>query len=124
VVVMITATHLPPRLAPVLRGPGKWMRLEPDAAFDTEAPGPRLPGRFVDSGTVPGFVVFVVLLAAFVAGAIVVAHQSSYQAVCVALASAILFPIFCTGRSGELPESAALAPRALLEWMMGELEGV
>jgi hypothetical protein len=120
-VSMAAATHLPPRLSAALRGPGKWVTLSPDIAFDA---GPRVkaPGRFVDAGTAPGFALFIALLALFVAGAIVVVRQSSYEGVCVALGSAILFPLFCTGRGGELPASPAAAPRELLEWLLDELD--
>ena len=119
---MAFATHLPPRLSAALRGPGAWVRLDPDAAFAPRPSAERLPGRFVDAGTAPGFALFAAALALFVAGAIVVSRKSSYEAICVALGSAILFPIFCTGRGGELPARPSLAPRELLEWLVDSLE--
>jgi hypothetical protein len=118
---MALATHLPPRLSAALRGPGNWVRLDVEAAFEGRTKE-RLPGRFVDAGTAAGFVVFAILLSLFVAGALVVMRRSPYEGFCVALSSAILFPIFCTGRGGELPSSGSEAPRELLEWLVGELE--
>jgi hypothetical protein len=121
-VSMAFATHLPPRLAPVLRGPGKWERLDGDAAFDAKRDAERLPGRFVDAGALPGFALFAALLSLFVFGAIVVLRKNPYEGLSVALASAVLFPLFCTGRGAELPSVGSAAPRELLEWLMGELE--
>ena len=121
---MALATHLPPRLSAPLRGPGKWVHLDAEAAFQAGRAEERLPGRFVDSGTGPGFVVFAVLLSLIVGAAIVVLRRSAYEGLCVALSSALLFPLFCTGRGGELPESGCAAPRELLEWLMTALEGM
>jgi hypothetical protein len=121
-VSMAFATHLPPRLSAALRGPGTWVRLDADAAFAPRPRSERLPGRFVDVGTVPGFALFFACLALFVAAAIVVSRTSPYEAICVALGSAILFPIFCTGRGGELPPKSSVAPQELLEWLVGSLE--
>jgi hypothetical protein len=116
---MAFSTHLPPRLLPVLRGPGKWVRLEPEVAFDPRAEK-RPPGRMLDAGTVPGFLLFAVLLSLFVAGAIVVARRSSYEGLWMALSSALLFPIFCTGSSGDLPFRSL--PEDTLEWLMNALD--
>lgn len=121
-VSMAFATHLPPRLSAALRGPGTWARLDADGAFAPRLREDRLPGRFVDVGTAPGFVLFAACLSLFVAAAIVVSRRSPYEAICAALGSAILFPIFCTGRSGELPARSSVAPQELLEWLVGSLE--
>ncbi|HVW24218.1 MAG TPA: hypothetical protein VHC69_02550 [Polyangiaceae bacterium] len=118
---MASSTHLPPRLSPLLRGPGKWVRLEPETAFEDPRAEKRLPGRLLDAGTVPGFLLFAALLSSFVAGALAVARKSPYEGLWVALASAILFPIFCTGTAGELPFGKA--SEELLEWLMNALDG-
>src|SRR5262249_18753934 len=55
------------------------------------------------------------------AAAIPVFRHSSYEGICVVLGSAILFPLFCTGRGGEVPLGLAVAPRDLLEWLDDEL---
>jgi hypothetical protein len=120
-VAMAFSTHLPPKLLPVLRGPGKWIRLEAEAAFESRTEE-RPPGRILDAGTVPGFVLFAALLSLFVAGAIVVARRSPYEGLWVALSSAILFPIFCTGSGGDLLFGSLV--EETLEWLMNALDGV
>lgn len=114
-ITILAATHLPPGLVPALRGPGKWVPLTGDAAFDGDEPP--LPGRLLDVGCALGFVLFTALLMGFVAAALVVMRRSPYQGVALALGSSVLFPIFFTGRSGELPLDSARAPRLLLEWL-------
>jgi hypothetical protein len=118
-VTMAVATYLPPRFTPTLRGPGKWAELSTAAAFDDDEPP--LPGRLADVGTPLGFVLFTALLMGFVAAALVVMRHSPYQGVALALGSSVLFPLFFTGRSGELPLDPARAPRGLLEWLMEAL---
>jgi hypothetical protein len=114
-VTILAATYLPPRLVTALRGPGKWVRLTGVAAFDGDEPP--LPGRLLDVGSPLGFVLFTALLVGFVAAAIIVMRRSPYDGVALALGSSVLFPIFFTGRSGELPLDPARAPRVFLEWL-------
>jgi hypothetical protein len=121
VVTLAAATHLPPRTTTPLRGPGKWVPLTPEVAFDAGPASPRLPGRFVDAGSPLGFVLFTALLGLFVAAAVTAMRSSTYYGVTLALGSAILFPIFCTGRAGELPPDPVAAPRELLDWLMEQL---
>lgn len=118
-VAMAAATYLPPRLSPTLRGPGRWSELSAAAAFDEE--DPPLPGGLADVGTPLGFVLFTALLMGFVAAALVVMRRSPYQGVALALGASVLFPLFFTGRGAELPQDAARAPRALLEWLLEAL---
>jgi hypothetical protein len=118
---MAAATHLPPRIPLPLRGPGKWVPLEPSVAFDGGPPPPRLRARYLDAGSAVGFALFVLLLAGFVAAAIVVLHHSVYRGIALALGSAVLLPIFHTGRAAELPPDPVTAPRELLEWLFREL---
>ncbi|HVU05757.1 MAG TPA: hypothetical protein VHE30_28605 [Polyangiaceae bacterium] len=113
---LVAQTYLPPAATPVLRGPGKWERRDPDFAFD-DAP-PRLGAlRFVDAGHPFGFVLFVSLLAATVAGALVAMRSSTFHGVAAALASTALFPVFFTGRSAELPPDPTRTPVRILEWL-------
>src|SRR5262249_9534780 len=105
-----------------LRGPGEWRRLTPEVAFDEPSGAPPDPGRFFDASSPLGFVLFASLLVGFVAGAIVVMRSSVYGGLALALGSSVLFLLFFTGRSAELPPDPALAPRALLEWLDGVLE--
>ncbi len=113
------AAHVAPRAQQPLRGPGRWLPLGESEAFARKKQ--RLPGRFFDSGTLPGFLVFLLSLAGFAAGGLYLLPHSPYHALMLALASACLLPIFCTGRAGELPADPAEKPRALLSWLAGKL---
>jgi len=122
VVALAAAAHLPPKLTLPLRGPGRWTRLEPEILAED---GPRRaphPARFLDAGHPLGFVVFLSGLAGFVAGAIATFRVSPYHGVAVGLGSSLLFPIFFTGRAGEVPRDRADAPRELLEWLFERIE--
>ncbi len=114
-VAIAAAIELPPRAIAPLRGPGKWVRLSPESAFDDTGKAPM--SGFLDAGTWLGFVLFLALLAGFVATAIVVMRHSDYYGLSVALASSLLFPIFCTGRVSDLPQDPARAPADLLEFL-------
>lgn len=116
---MALAAQVSPRPVPPLRGPGRWLPLGEDEAFARRKR--RLPGRFLDSGSLPGFCLFLVALAAFAAGGVVLLPESPYHALMLALASACLLPIFCTGRAGELPADPVEQPRALLSWLSRKL---
>jgi hypothetical protein len=118
-VTIAAAIYLPPRLSPSLRGPGKWAELTPAAAFDEE--DSPLPGGLADVGTPLGFVLFTALLMGFVAAALVLMRRSPYHGVALALGASVLFPLFFTGRSAELPQDPARAPRVLLEWLLDAL---
>ncbi len=116
---MALAAHVAPRPVQPLRGPGRWLPLGEDEAFARKKR--RLPGRFLDSGTVPGFLVFMLALAAFAGGGVYLLPESPYHALMLALASACLLPIFCTGRAGALPADPVEQPRALLSWLARKL---
>lgn len=118
-VAMALAAHVAPRSVPPLRGPGRWLPLGEDEAFARKKR--RLPGRFLDAGTVPGFCVFMLALAAFACGGVYLLPESPYHALMLALASACLLPIFCTGRAGALPADPVEQPRALLSWLTRKL---
>ncbi len=113
------ATQLPARGEPTPRRPGRWL---PFADADAFAPQrERLPGGFLDAGALPGFLLFVLGLGGFGALATVLFSRSPYHAVMVALASACLLPIFCTGRGAELPADPARAPVKTLRWLAERL---
>jgi hypothetical protein len=99
---VVLASHASPEVRAPLRGPGQWRRVEPAVAFAAPS-APRLPGRFFDAGSPIGFALFGLCLGAFVIVAFEVMARSAYHGVAVLLASTILFPLFCTGRAGELP---------------------
>lgn len=112
-------THLPARMSPPLRGPGDWVDLGKDALpDDTER---ALPGRVLDVATPLGFSIFAVGLAGFVAAAFMALKVSPYYGVAIGVASATLFPIFCTGRPSELPVSLAVLPGDLIDWLLMDL---
>jgi hypothetical protein len=113
------AIHLPPRLSPPLRGPGEWVDVTQEESLDL--PAAPAPGRFLDVATFAGFAFFAIALAAFAAGAVTVLKHSPFYGVAIGLGSAILFPIFCTGRPSELPLSPAALPADLIDWLLTEL---
>jgi hypothetical protein len=90
-----------PELRPLLRGPGQWLPLQESEAFQRVAL--HLPGRLLDSSTLPGFVCFVLGLCAAVGAAASLLSRSPYEALLALLASAVLLPLFSTGRSVDLP---------------------
>ncbi len=108
VISMLLATELPPRLNPTMRGPGSWERLPDERAF--RVPDAKPAGRWLDTGSVPGFVLFSLCLLAFAALALLLLPSGPYYAAVAALGSACLFPIFCTGRAGELPPDPVARP--------------
>jgi hypothetical protein len=117
---MACAVFFASRSRAMLRGPGQWLPLTEADAFSVRRP--RLPGAWLDSGTLPGFAVFVVVLLAFGAGAAVLLERSPYQALLVLLASASVLPVFCTGRGSELPPDLFFEPSKLLAWLEKKLE--
>ncbi|MEB2324743.1 MAG: hypothetical protein OZ921_19665, partial [Sorangiineae bacterium] len=116
---MALAVQLPPRAAPPLRAPGRWLPLSDEEAFAKERAS--APGRWLDAGTPRGFLVFATLLGGFGGGALLLLPRSAYHALMLALASAVLLPIFCTGRARELPADLAREPRALLAYLARKL---
>jgi hypothetical protein len=113
------ATHLTPRAAVPLRGPGRWLPLGDEEAFRKSKR--KHPGRWLDAGAWSGFLVFALLLAAACAFGLCLLPRSPYQALLVVLGSSCLLPIFCTGRAGELPPDAAREPRTVLLWLAKKL---
>jgi len=98
---LILASLRAPSLRPALRGPGQWLPLQETEAFRRVSP--RLPGRFLDCSTLPGFSCFAVGLAASVGAAAWLLARSPYEALLALLACTVLLPIFSTGRSVDLP---------------------
>lgn len=119
VIAMALAAHRGPLLAPLLRGPGRWLVLDDDDALGSKRV--RLPGRWLDTGAFSGFLVFATALVAFGYGAARLLPVSPYHALLLGLASACLLPIFCTGRASELPADPATAPRGLMKYLVKRL---
>lgn len=118
-VAIVLAVQLPPRAKAPLRAPGHWLPLSDEEAFGR--PKRVVPGRWLDAGSLRGFIVFALALAAFAGGAVRLLAHSPYHALMLALASACLLPIFCTGRASELPADPVQEPRALLAWLAKRL---
>lgn len=109
VVSMVLAAQLNPTSATRMRGPGSWQKLCDEEAFVVRKE--RLPGRFLDTGALPGFLVFVGLLTGLVALALGLLETDPYHALLVLLSGACLLPVFCTGRASELPPDPVERPR-------------
>jgi hypothetical protein len=112
VTAMALGTHLAPRPETRLRGPGRWLPLTDQEAFQSR----RLPvpGRWLDAGTLPGLFLFVLTLAGLSAGALWVLSRSTYDALLLGLGTAALLPIFLTARTSELAEDPVTRPARLL----------
>jgi hypothetical protein len=121
VVAIALALHVSPLPLPVPKKPGRWLPLSDEDAFGARER--KLPGRLLDAGTVPGFFAFLGLLAGFAGGASYVFQRSPYHGLLLALGSASLLPVFCTGRGAELPADGARRPARLLAWLAGRLRG-
>lgn len=121
-VALFAATHLPPRLSLPLRGPGEWVSQDPESALG-DRPKHRARGHVLDVTSLLGFGAFLASLGLFVAASVCVLRHSPYHGVALALASSVLFPLFCTGRPSELPPSGSDAPVDLIEWLLDELGG-
>ncbi|MBI3204954.1 MAG: hypothetical protein HYZ29_25680 [Myxococcales bacterium] len=116
---IVLAAQVTPRALPAPRRPGRWLPLGDDEAFRPSTPV--LPGRWLDAGTLPGFSVFFLFVIGFGVASVYFFLRSPYHGICVALASAVLLPIFCTGRAGELPPHGATQPAPLLAWLAERL---
>lgn len=119
ILAIALAAQLPPRSKAPLRAPGQWLPLSDEEAFARSKV--TAPGRWLDAGSLRGFLVFVILLGGFGAGSVHLLARSPYHAFLLALASSCLLPVFCTGRASELPADPVEEPRALLAWMAKKL---
>src|SRR6185295_4622149 len=82
----------------------------------------KLPGRWLDAGAAPGFLLFLLTLIAVAGAAFCLMRSSPYHALLLALGAACLLPIFFTGRASELPFDLGARPRALLYWLFRKLK--
>jgi hypothetical protein len=95
------------------RGPGQWLPFSEADAFARVSQ--RLPGAYLDASTWRGAVVLGALLAGAVALHFWERPHSPYRAVELLLGSALLLPLFLTGRAQELPMVPGSDPRRTLE---------
>jgi hypothetical protein len=115
VLAMALAATASPKPESSPRRPGRWLALSDDDAWQGREA--RLPGSWFDAGTIPGFALFALALSGFAAAFVLVFPRSPYDATLLALASACLLPVFCTGRAAELPADPVRRPVKLLEWL-------
>jgi hypothetical protein len=111
---MAFATSLPPVARTPLRGPGSWQAITTASAFGVRRSAPAPRARWFDVGQPAGFAIFLVAVAGFVVAAGWVLRVSAYHGVAVLLGASCLFPLFCTGRAGELPPEPMDAARSRL----------
>jgi hypothetical protein len=109
---MILSAARPPRMGPAPRGPGRWLVLTDEEAFQRRAN--RFRGRFLDVGDRRGLLVFLLLLSGFLVAAAALAGWSAYSALAMLMGSASLLPIFMTGRSANLPVDRVHGAQPLL----------
>jgi hypothetical protein len=103
----------------VLRGPGQWLPISDEEAFERAA-APAV-GRFFDAGTWPGFALFAVLCVGVSITAWFLFARAPYQALLLMLGSGCLLPLFFTGRAAQLPADLAIRPRELLAKLAARL---
>lgn len=111
VLSVMAAALLPPALAHRPRGPGQWLPLKDEEAFVGR--GPVRAGRFLDAGTLPGIVLFSLVLGSLLVGARLLSW-SPYHSVALVLSGICWVPIFCTGLGTQLPVDRAVRPRRFL----------
>ena len=119
VLAMALAANRTPRLVTPLRGPGKWQAISDEEAFASRQGS--LPGRWLDTGSPTGISLLLLALSALAWGAVRLLPGSSHDALLLALSSASLLPVFCTGRASELPADPVTSPRGLLRYLAQRL---
>jgi hypothetical protein len=112
---MAVATELGPRVKSGLRGPGRWLVLRDEEAFVRSSP--RAAELWLDCGSLRGFALLGVLFALYGVLALELLPVSPYYSGVVALGAAALLPIFCTGRSSQLPSQPTPAAQKLLAFI-------
>lgn len=99
---MALGVFLSPRAPRQLRGPGAWREVDLRSVL-ADRPRSEPSGRLLDAGTVVGFLSFASCIGALSYAALTRFEVSPVRGASIALASVLLFPIFFTGRSAELP---------------------
>lgn len=117
-VALLATTHLLPVRAPIVRGPGTWKKLEPQAAPRARV----LPGRVFDPSTFLGFTAFAALWVGLLAAAYRLLAVSTYASLMVALGALLFVPLFWTGRHGDLPETPWVQGRRWLGFLQKRIE--
>ena len=82
------------------RGPGRWLPISDADAFAAKVHD--LPGAWLDSGTLKGFLALTLLLGIVVLTAALELGRSPYHALLTLLCGSVVFPIFFSGRASDL----------------------
>lgn len=109
---VISASIASPKLLLSPRAAGHWLPLKDEDAFTGKAS--RRAGRFLDFGTLPGGLLALLCFGGVALGVLAVFPRSPYHALCLALGSVLLLPLFATGRGVHLPGSRSERARRVL----------
>ncbi len=112
VLAVIAASIAAPKLLLNPRAAGHWLLLKDEDAFTGKAV--RRAGRFLDFGTLPGALLALLCFGGVALGVAAVFPRSPYHALCLALGSVLLLPLFATGRGAHLPGSRSERARRIL----------
>jgi len=109
---VLAASIAAPKLLLTPRAAGHWLPLKDEDAFTGRAA--RRAGRFLDFGTLPGALLALSCFGGVALGVVAVFPRSPYHALCLALGSVLLLPLFATGRGAHLPGSRSERARRVL----------
>jgi hypothetical protein len=115
---MLLMAHRTPLPRPVSRGPGRWLPLSEEEAFQ---PAPRPRDAWLDVSTRGGKGALVLATLAVAVAAAATWRVSPYHANLVVLDALMLVALFFTGRSSELAPSLSQGPASLLQRALREL---
>jgi hypothetical protein len=104
---MALTWYLPPVWERRPRGPGRWLPVADSEAF-ARPPTPK--DAWLDASTRGGLALFLLLLGAAGGLAYAVWQTSSYAGYVIVFDTAVLFPLFGTGRRAELPGDPVFGP--------------
>jgi hypothetical protein len=117
---MALATELAPATPASRRGPGSWRNLTLKQAF-ARGVAYRVPGRWLDIGTLAGCSVFVIVVGAL---SLVAARQFDLAAprgVSIVIEMVALCPLFFTGRAVDLPAPGVFRAKPVLRSLFRRL---
>jgi hypothetical protein len=120
-VSLALATFVAPERPLAPRGPGRWLPLSEEDAFAGEKAS--LPGAWLDSSTLRGFALFALLVGAAVALGALELGRSPYRALLLVLSSAVLLPLFFTGRPRDSTLDRVPFARSFLRRVARKLRG-
>jgi hypothetical protein len=107
---ILASTMSAPTVIQRARGPGQWLALRPEQAFTRHA----VAGHWLDIGSAAGRVSALIAAALVVAAAGLARHFGLQGAWAAGLDTAVLVPVFVTGRASQLPPHGA---RSAAPWL-------